>query len=140
MRLTVVHKSSLATCFFSIANKSLRCGLGVIPPDSRLQEAGRRIRSQNRALIAEQHAQKTAISRVREETVEAKRLCERQMVELEGQMKDLNFYIRTQHEVRLRKLCVLRVPPKTWLTSIEESGGNLRAHARTSWPILRLHK
>lgn len=66
---------------------------------SGVQEAARRVRAENRQLVEEQRAQKKAVGELREQTVEAKVLCERQMAELDGQMKDLTFFLKAQQEV-----------------------------------------
>lgn len=49
--------------------------------------------------MADQRTQKEAVNRLKRETLETKRLCEVQMLELEGQMQDLTFFLKTQHEV-----------------------------------------
>lgn len=63
------------------------------------QEAACRVRSENRALVLEQRNQKQGVSRLKDETMQAKRLCEQQMAELEGQMQDLRFFLKAQEEV-----------------------------------------
>ena len=63
------------------------------------QEAACRVHSENRALVLEQRNQKQGVSRLKEETMEAERLCKQQMVELEGQMQDLRFFLKAQEEV-----------------------------------------
>lgn len=76
-------------CFVAMKNK-LDC-----PP----QEVGRRVRSKNRALVSEQRSEKETVARLKDETMETKRLCEKQMAELEGQMQDLRFFLKAQQEV-----------------------------------------
>lgn len=63
------------------------------------QEAARSVRAENRTLLMQQRAQKEAISRLKNDTLQTKRKCEAQMVELEGQMQDLMFFLKAQQEV-----------------------------------------
>ncbi|CAM9731448.1 unnamed protein product, partial [Hapterophycus canaliculatus] len=64
------------------------------------EETARRVRSENRGLVAEQRHQKQEEARLIEEARQTKRQCEEQMAELEGQMQDLLFFLKAQEEVK----------------------------------------
>lgn len=57
------------------------------------------MRAENRGLLTQQQAQKQAVTRLKNETLETKRQCQAQMAELEGQMQDLMFFLKAQQEV-----------------------------------------
>lgn len=63
------------------------------------QETARRVRSENRGLVAEQRHQKQEEARLIEDARQTKRQCEEQMAELDGQMQDLLFFLKAQEEV-----------------------------------------
>lgn len=58
------------------------------------------MRSENHSLVSEQRDQKQAVGRLKDKTLETKRLCELRKAELEGQTQDLLFFIKAQQEVR----------------------------------------
>ncbi|CAN0035496.1 unnamed protein product [Ectocarpus sp. 12 AP-2014] len=64
------------------------------------EETARRVRSENRGLVSEQRSQKREEGRLAEEARQTRRQCEQQMSELEGQMQDLLFFLKTQEKVK----------------------------------------
>ncbi|CAM9870980.1 unnamed protein product [Choristocarpus tenellus] len=64
------------------------------------EETARRVRADNRVLIKSQRDQKDAVTRLKSEAVETKRVCQRQMADLDSQIQDLTFYLKAQEEVK----------------------------------------